>query len=222
MGGNDGFDGEVPIHSVDLGAFWIDRTEVTNAMFANFLNEKGNREQGGQTWLDAGDPNALIEQINDSWQSRISNYDQYPVGEVTWYGARAYCDWVGGRLPTTEEWDKAARGGLEGKRYPWGDEPPSCELGAENGANIEGCYGASIAIASFAPNGYGLYDMGGNVYEWVSRELDNGNYSLRGGGWFGTEQAMRLSSPSWRYPSTITISHGYFGFRCVRDVTPQE
>ncbi|MBT7192052.1 MAG: SUMF1/EgtB/PvdO family nonheme iron enzyme, partial [Anaerolineae bacterium] len=133
MGSQDGDSDEKPVHTVYLDAYWMDETEVTNEMFAAFLNAENNQSEGGESWLDADDSDALIEKNGSTWHAK-SGYSNHPVVEVTWYGARAYCEWVGGRLPSEAEWEKAARGGLEGKEYPWGDENPICTEGADNGA----------------------------------------------------------------------------------------
>ena len=104
----DGFKDEQPEHTVYLDAFWIYQHEVTNAQYATFLNEMGNQSEGGAAWLDAGDEDANIHKSGGEWVAD-SGYEDHPVVEVTWYGAQAYCEWAGGRLPTEAEWEKAAR-----------------------------------------------------------------------------------------------------------------
>ena len=150
MGNEDGDGDERPVHTVYLDAYYIDVYEVTNAQFAVFLNVKGNQSEGGETWLDDG---ARIHQSGDEWQDD-AYYGDHPVVEVTWYGARAYCQWRGGDLPTEAQWEKAARGGLEGMDYPWGDEAPVCTLGAENGAQNRRCLLLRVLpVGTFSPNG---------------------------------------------------------------------
>jgi len=166
MGSENGDSDERPVHTVYLDAFYMDIYEVTNALFAEFLNARGNQKEGGATWLDAGDEDARIHQAGGRWQAD-AGYEDHPAVEITWYGARAFCEWRGARLPTEAEWEKAARGGLSGASYPWGDEAPVCEKGAQNGAQFGACDGETVAVGSFAANGYGLFDMAGNVWEWV-------------------------------------------------------
>jgi serine/threonine-protein kinase len=169
------FEREEPVHTVYLDAYWIDKYEVTNAQFAAFLNEMGNQEKGSGAWLDADSDHVKIHKSGGIWTAD-SGYEDHPVVEVSRYGAVAYAEWVGGRLPTEAEWEKAARGGLEGQLYPWGNEDPVCTLGAENGAQIFGCAGDTVEVGSFAPNGYGIFDMAGNVWEWVADWYDSNYY----------------------------------------------
>jgi formylglycine-generating enzyme required for sulfatase activity len=170
------FESEEPVHTVYVDAYWIDMYEVTNTQFAAFLNEMGNQEEGGVTWLNTGSDYVRIHKSGEVW-SADSGYEDHPVVEVSWYGAAAYAEWVGGRLPTEAEWEKAARGGVEGQMYPWGNEDPVCTLGAENGTQFLDC-GGVLEVGSFAPNGYGLYDMVGNVYEWVADWYDENFYAI--------------------------------------------
>ena len=149
MGGEISWSNVEPAHIVYLDDFWIYQTEITNKMYS--------------LCVEAG----TCEKPNSSYYG-IEEFADYPVENVDWYDAQTYCEWGGGRLPTEAEWEKAARGGLEGMLYPWGDEKPVCDLGANNGAQFIECNGETVPVGSFAPNGYGLYDMVGNVKEWVA------------------------------------------------------
>ena len=232
MGSDDGDNNENPIHEVYLDAYWMDQKEVTNAQFAGFLNDMYNQEESGKTWLDATDVDVLIERIGEDWVP-VSGYGDYPVVEVTWEGVQAYCEWADRRLPTEAEWEKAARGGLEGKRYPWGDESPVCTPGAENGAQFYDCDGSTLTVPvmSFSPNGYGLFDMTGNVWEWVNDWYGKDYYSsspsenpngpvegdlrvLRGGPGFNDGYYLRNAVRYWRSPDSSDIN---IGFRCAAD-----
>lgn len=138
MGSENGNSDEKPIHSVYLNAFWIDQTEVTNEMYA--------------LCVQAGD----CDQPSTSTYYNDSSYTDHPVIYVSRHAAEAYCGWAGRRLPSEAEWEKAARGGLERKAYPRGDEAPVCEMGAKNGAQYSSCDGQTAPVGSFGENGYWL------------------------------------------------------------------
>lgn len=219
------FEVESPVHEVYLDRYAIDKYQITNQQFAKFLNEKGNQTENGHTWYDQDYKDALIHQIEDKWQPD-PGFEDHPVMKVNWYGANAFCEWRGARLPTEAEWEKAARGGLEGKHYPWGDANPTCEKGALNGALSSQCGGKTIPVGSFAPNGYGIYDMAGNVWEWTADTYqaypggaDNNLYTqnllvLRGGSWFFAPYFLRVSSRGALSP--VETYHGGGGFRCAK------
>jgi formylglycine-generating enzyme required for sulfatase activity len=150
MGSEAGQDNERPLHRVWVDAFYLGEYQVTNQEYARFL--RATRIQPPPLW---GDPN-------------FSHPDQ-PVVAVSWFDAVQYCDWLsemtGGkyRLPTEAEWERAARGGAEGKLFPWGDDPPqSLPDYSERWRN-----GPEV-VAQYAPNSVGLYDICENVHEWCS------------------------------------------------------
>ena len=243
MGSNDGVSGEKPVHSVSLDAFYMDVYEVTNAQYATFLNAVGKHQDAGLEWLDIGDGDELIELVGGVYRPK-SRFADHPVIEVSWYGAAAYAQWAGKRLPTEAEWEKAARGGPVGKRYPWGDAI------SHDDANYSGTGGRdkwsrTAPVGSFLPNGYGLYDMAGNVWEWCMDEYQSGFYAssprsnpiagglisfvnnnftsvktsrvLRGGSWVDNPLNLRVASRDYYRP---TNSLDGSGFRCAGLVTP--
>jgi formylglycine-generating enzyme len=145
---------------VQLERFWIDRLEVNNEQFAAFLNATGNQLEQGAPWLSVAE--SRIRQVGDMFRP-VEGYGEHPVTFVTWYGAAAYCQWVGRRLPTDAEWEKAARGRF-GISYPWGEDEPNCQAG-----NYIGCVGTTMPGGSYPmdTSPYGAQDMFGNVSEWV-------------------------------------------------------
>jgi len=171
---------ETPQHTVTLDAFWIDRTEVTHAQYASFLNvlggHKGKCEGQDCIATKSEDDNSHIRQQGGQYVVE-SGYEEHPMIEVSWYGAQSYCEWVGARLPTEAEWEKAARG-TDGRIYPWGDTFDGtrlnfCDLNCEHNwkkSDVDDD-SARTAPAGSYPAGaspYGALDMAGNVWEWVA------------------------------------------------------
>lgn len=162
MGTEAGESDDEPVHTVTLGDFYIDKYEVTNTQFATFLNEEGNQSEGGSTWMRivrAG-IDVHIEQSGGVWQIE-DGFADHPVVNVTWYGAAAYCEWRGARLPTEAEWEKAARG-TDGRTYPWGEESPNSSLMNYKSATVP------VGNQPDGASPYGVLDMVGNVWEWVA------------------------------------------------------
>jgi formylglycine-generating enzyme required for sulfatase activity len=220
---------EVPEHIAHLDDYWIYKYEVTYAQFSRFLNTIGNQEEDGALWLNASDRDLRISEVEGVWEPD-AGYEDHPVAGVTWYGARAYCEWVGARLPTEAEWEKAARG-EDGRLYPWGDEHPNCDF-----ANFSGCVGYSVPVGSYplGASPYGVLDMGGNVWEWVTDWYDENYYNespvfnplgpemgvykvLRGGSRAFIIGYMRTSARNRLVPYLTFCS---LGFRCVMDDLP--
>jgi eukaryotic-like serine/threonine-protein kinase len=203
-----------PQHTVWLDAFWIDRTEVTNAQY--------------QQCVKAGACTAPLFNQSASHSSYYDSpdYADYPVIAVDWNQASAYCAWAGRLLPTEAQWEKAARG-KDGKTYAWGDQSPNNEL-----SNFFNAVGDTTKIGSY-PQGaspYGALDMSGNVWEWVNDWYLKAYYStspdrnptgpasgdmkvVRGGAWISNGRNIRSS---YRYGVTPDNSGDYFlGFRCL-------
>jgi serine/threonine-protein kinase len=230
----DWFDDEQPTHDVALDGFWFDRTEVTNEQFAAFLNEKGNQEEEGRTWLDlAWNP---IRHEGCEYQT-MSGHAKDPVIDVSWHGAVAYCEWAGGRLPTEAEWEYAARG-PEGHIFPWGDEldkarlnycDVSCRSAFGADESFDDGYGAFSPVGAYPAGASwcGALDLAGNAWEWTadwygeypSGRQENpagpisGEYrSVRGGCWAEYLYNVRTASRSGDRPNG---RYGFIGFRCA-------
>lgn len=207
MGSSDGGSDESPVHTVTVNGFWMGKYEVTVEQYREFCQATGRNMPGQPSW----------------------NKENHPVVNVAWCDAAAYAEWLGCRLPTEAEWEYAARGGLDGKKYPWGDEI------SDDDANCTGTEGrdqwaTTSPVGSFPANGYGLYDMAGNVWEWCSDWYDSGYYSgrptsnptgpasgayrvLRGGSWLTDPNLLRCAI---RLRSTPDYSWLIFGFRLAR------
>ena len=234
MGSNNGENDEKPVHTVYVDAFYMDVYEVTNAQFKAFVDANPQwrkdqipRKYHGGSYL-----------YHWSGNHYPNGKDNHPVVYVSWYAAMAYAQWAGKRLPTEAEWEKAARGGLQGQTYPWGNTIDASQ--ANYGRNP----GSTTSVGSYGANGYGLYDMAGNVWEWcvdvyqenfyavspprnpVSggsiappylTDQTNSSRVLRGGSWLNDALYLRVAYRYWNSP---TNTCGNFGFRCARAVTP--
>jgi formylglycine-generating enzyme required for sulfatase activity len=261
-------DGEGPSRLVHVDGFRIDRCAVTNARFARFVEATSyvtEAERIGWSFVFAGLLPDDFEETRGvaaapwwrqvfgaSWRnpegahSDLAGREDLPAIHISFADALAFCAWAGKRLPTEAEWEKAARGGLEGKRFPWGDdETPNGEHRCNvwqgtfpsDNTRSDGFYGLAPADA-FAPNGFGLHNMSGNAWEWCSDWFSSRRFvgdlptPIAGpqGPDRGTHRVMRggsyLCHPSycWRYrtaarsASTPDTATGHVGFRCVRDL----
>jgi iron(II)-dependent oxidoreductase len=226
MGGDSGPADERPAHEVMLSAFSIDRTPVTNADFAEFLDAHGPRGAKGERYFDDDDPDARIHRVQGRWRAD-SPYEDHPVIEVSWRGAREYCARLGKRLPTEAEWEKAARG-IDGRRYPWGNAAPDATR-ARFGAG----YNATAPVASH-PRGaspYGVLDMAGNVWQWTSslyrpypyRAGDGredpaslGPRATRGGAHDWPAEGITSTHRGRDLSRAPASGHHNIGFRCAR------
>jgi len=229
---------EQPQHTVTLDAFWIDKTEVTNAMFGKFVEamqyETDAEEKGVGSFVLNKSSGSLEITTGADWQhpwgpsSDLTGKEKHPVVQVSWNDAVAYCQWAGGRLPTEAEWEKAARG-TDGRTYPWG-EGIDCSLanyrGKDNGNAA--CKRGTTEVGSY-PEGasvYGALDMAGNVVEWVAdwyqvypggdanASSDFGQtYRVgRGGSDLDESRDVRASNRNWDDPDLWNVN---YGFRCV-------
>jgi formylglycine-generating enzyme required for sulfatase activity len=213
MGSENGDDNEKPVHTVYLNAYQIGKYEVTNKQYNQCI----------RAGMCVG--------------SIVNTKFEYPVVDVNWYSAKTYCEWIGGRLPTEAEWEKAASWDDQAKRkrtYPWG-ETIDCTYAnyrGKNGEVIENndCVGHSMPVGSYesGKSPYGLYDMAGNVWEWVSSlymaypfDVNDGREDmssanprvLRGGVWYFISYNIRSA---YRYPYNPSDALGITGFRCSR------
>lgn len=228
MGHDDMAGVERPAHTVWLDAFYIDKYEVTNEWYAAFLIDRGNQFEGLANWVEANDPDLHVHEIDGVWQVD-PGFENYPMNEMTWYGARAFCAWRGAYLPSEAQWEKAARG-TDQRTYPWGEEI-SCEM-----ANYAGCVYQAVPVDSYpqSTSPYGAYNMAGNMMEWVNDRYDIDYYAnsppenppgpdrgdfriIRGGSWINHTGNLRTTH---RYPKLPVLTYTSLGFRCARDITP--
>ena len=221
---------ELPVHTVELDEFYMDVHEVTVGQFKQFVEQSGYSYGG-----------------NWDTVAKYSPGDEYPMVYISRNDATAYAKWAGKRLPTEAEWEYAARGGLAGERYPWGGALPNgrqCNYADKNAdavlrsmnkdydwadMKVDDGYAKCAPVGSYPANGYGLYDLAGNVWEWCADWYGSDYYSkspaknppgpgtgssrvLRSGSWGYATSSLRVAlrtrdNPSKRDPS--------YGFRCV-------
>lgn len=196
---------EKPQHTVYVDAFWIDQTEVTNDMYMQCVN-------------------AQMCSLPVIPGSELINKPNQPVQGVAWTQAHDYCNWVGRRLPTEAEWEKAARG-TDGRLFPWGNSPATEEL-----ANFDFHSNGFTDVSSFPAGAspYGVMDLAGNVWEWTADWYDENYYAvspktnptgpesgtirvIRGGAWNTVPRAIRVTNRHWAFPYRDDI----VGFRCA-------
>ena len=198
---------EKPSHKVFLDSFWIDRTEVTNAMYVHCMST-----------------GACTPPARSIYYTK-PEYAHHPALGISWVQAQEYCEWAQRRLPTEAEWEKAARG-TDGRVYPWGNTSPTTEL-----VNFNHHFNETVEVGMYK-NGaspFGVLDMAGNVWEWVADGYQADFYSrsseknpisdspvnrrvLRGGNWDSNEDGIRVTNRFWAFPGRNDMD----GFRCAK------
>lgn len=242
-------DGEGPVRTVETAAFWIDTCAVSNADFARFVEATGHVTEaercgwsfvfGGLLPDDFAETRGVAatpwwrEVFGADWrhpegpQSDVTARMDHPVVHVTWGDVSAYCAWSGTRLPSEAEWERAARGGLEGMQFPWGDD---LEPDGQHRMNVwqgefpqrntveDGWYG-TCPVDAYAPNGYGLHNMTGNVWEWTADWFDSAatHRVTKGGSYLCHESYCRRYRVAARSGNTADSMCGNIGFRTIRE-----
>jgi iron(II)-dependent oxidoreductase len=200
-----------PEHKVMVDAFYIDKCEVTNQQYYEFCKVTGN---------------SLPEFWGSSQFKCSLDFPDHPVVGVSFSDAMKYALWAGKRLPTEAEWEYAARGGLPNSNYPWGNQIDSTLV------NYGKKYNTTLKVGSFKPNGYGLYDMGGNVWEWTMDNYGSDYYAnspsqnpvgpnsgrfkvIRGGSWHSGGMCIQTYYRNGLPASWVDFA---VGFRCVKEI----
>lgn len=262
MGSDDYFPEERPMRHVDVTAFWIDATEVTNEQFAEFvadtgyvtlaerrlnaIDHPGLPEEMLQPGSAVFSPPVSLRDMADiaqwwrftpgaNWRhplgpgSDLRGQGAHPVVHVVEEDARAYASWRGRTLPTEAQWEWAARGGMIGADYVWGDHPyPGGEQRANTWQGVfplrdDGTdgYRGLAPVGCFPSNGYGLYDMAGNVWEWTTSDWNEGRNDgnsfgvIKGGSWLCAPNFCGRFRPAARQPGDRTLGSSHIGFRTV-------
>jgi len=246
-------DGEGPVRSVTLGPFRISATTVSNFEFAAFVRDTNfitEAEIAGYSFVFYLQvPPAHRQQVRQvvsglpwwvpltdaSWQrpegpdSHVQDRPDHPVVHVSWNDAMAYCQWAGLQLPSEAQWERAARGGLEGRRFAWGDDlldangAPRCNVfrGEFPNRPEPGWQPEPIECKTGDPNGFGLYNTCGNVWEWCSDDIGNGVRPVRGGSFLCHDSycnRYRVAARTFNSPSTAASN---IGFRVIQNSTSQ-
>ena len=222
---------EKPVHEVYLDAFWMDKTEVSNQMYVKFLNTEELKEADTAWLFDSA--NSAFYYEDGKWMTRTGMEDQ-PAVYVNWFGAEAYCNWAGRRLPSEAEWEKAARGTTD-NLYPWGD------LLDCRHANYAGCAGTALPTNSLesGTSPYGVLGMAGNVWEWnadwyapdyykrttyanpsgpewlyyqLRLQEPLGGAVIRGGSYVDNPSQLRITNRAFNLK---TATFPFIGFRCA-------
>ncbi len=228
MGSDSGPRDERPAHHVHLAVYQIERTPVTNAQFAVFLDAAGAVDAQGRRLFDFDDADARIHRVDGKWVAD-PGFEGHPVVEPSWFGAHAYCVWLGRRLPTEAEWEKAARGS-DGRTYPWGEQAPD-----KTRAQFDAGWNETVPVGSFVAGAspYGVLDLAGNVWEWVSSAYAPYPYDAgdsredlgaervrgtRGGGHDSPASEITTTQRGRDLSRNYRVGHHNIGFRCAADV----
>ncbi|HZZ42903.1 MAG TPA: formylglycine-generating enzyme family protein [Tepidisphaeraceae bacterium] len=249
MGTDDGFPYEGPVHEVTLKPFWMDRHEVTVAKFGEFVKATGYVTEGEKFgWSGVFDPaqHAWTKGDGANWRHpdgpKSTPRPDEPVTQVSYADCQAYAKWAGKRLPTEAEFEFAARGGLKDKKYAWGNElVPS----GKHMANVwqgtfpekdlgEDGFTGRAPVGSFPANGYGLFDITGNAWEWCADYYSPEYYAhspkenptgpaegkervIRGGSWLCSDNYCTGYRVASRMHTEPDSGLNNLGFRCVKD-----
>ncbi len=213
-----------PPHKVFISDFKISKYEITNEQYCEFLNKKGNQKEEGGYWIDLDKKDCMIIKKENIFIPKPGK-EKFPVIYVTWYGAKAYCEWIGGRLPTEAEWEYAARGGIKSQGYKY--------AGSNNIDQVawykKNSKGKIHIVGEKKPNELEIYDMSGNVQEWCSDWYHKDYYKnspqynphckkkgkyrvLRGGSW---DSDIDYNSVSYRNAGAPVHDWSSRGFRLV-------
>lgn len=233
MGSDTGFPDEQPVHKVYLDSFYIDQTEVTNRQY------QGCVAAGSCTPPFRTDCCAIDKETPRPVYYGSPQFDAYPVTWLSWAQGKAYCEWRGARLPTEAEWEKAARG-ADARTYPWGDEDPTPNrlsfTWKPGDFGTKPPYGTQpVGSYQLGASPYGILDMAGNVYEWVSDFYDAGYYAVsphdnpkgpvsgtyriaRGGSFFNSAFRNRASNRNYDAFLKPDVAEFDSGVRCAADI----